>query len=424
MKSVNILCILIILLLGSSCFREENPKLETNAEGEIISLPYVWKKNLHKGEPEFNGSMDFPIYYNQDPIIPMTNGASGKLLTRIDPEDGKTIWEWDDRFVKESEQIIIGRYHKDENFMFYTMGSRLYSINLETGQTHWRKRLDRPFYTHVYGKDTDFYMFGRSDAFPDSVEQWIVFKGNIQTGVIEEYLAPDFTMDYFFTGNRIGNVTAVAPVELDGREHLLVVWQEPFFEFFWQSYLGLWDKVNEKWVYEKTIINAEKSFNGVLLNPPVVHEGRIYLPVGFELASHDIRTGEQAWKRKFDGEIFFSNFLIEEGMLIANNEDQFVYAFDPISGRQLWKTPGSGTSSKMSYMNGVVYFNGGASGKLHAVDIRSGKTVWKIDPHKIGSNREEIFMGTAIYTIPGENGKKGKVISLTGNFAYCFEAYR
>jgi outer membrane protein assembly factor BamB len=267
-------------------------------------------------------------------------------------------------------------------------------------------------------------MFGRSDAFPDSVDQSIIFKGDIQTGVIEEYLAPDFTMDYFFTGNRIGNVTAVAPVELDGREHLLVVWQEPFFEFFWQSYLGLWDKVNEKWVYEKTIINAEKSFNGVLLNPPVVHEGRIYLGVGFELASHDIRTGEQAWKRKFDGEIFFSNFLIEEGMLIANNEDQFVYAFDPISGRQLWKTPGSGTSSKMSYMNGVVYFNGGASSKLHAVDIRSGKTVWKIDPQKIGSNREEIFMGTAIYTIPGENGKKGKVISLTGNFAYCFEAYR
>jgi outer membrane protein assembly factor BamB len=219
-------------------------------------------------------------------------------------------------------------------------------------------------------------------------------------------------------------VTAAVPVELDGREHLLVVWQEPFFEFFWQSYLGLWDKVNEEWVYEKTIINAEKSFNGVLLNPPVVHEGRIYLGVGFELASHDIRTGEQYWKKRFDGEIFFSNFLIEEGMLIVNNKDQFVYAFDPTSGRQLWKTPGSGTSSKMSYMNGVVYFNGGASSKLHAVDIRSGKTVWKIDPQKIGSNREEIFMGTAIYTISGENGKKGKVISLTGNFAYCFEAYR
>jgi len=236
-------------------------------------------------------------------------------------------------------------------------------------------------------------------------------------------LTPDFTMDYFFPGNRIGNVTAAVPVELDGREHLLVVWQEPFFEFFWQSYLGLWDKVNEKWVYEKTIINVEKSFNGVLLNPPVVHEGRVYLAVGIELASHDIRTGQQYWKKRFDGEIFFSNMLIEEGKLIVNNEDQFVYAFDPISGRQLWKIPGSGTSSYMSYMNGVVYFNGGATGRLHAVDIRSGKTVWKIDTDNLGQ-RGDRFRGTAIYTIPGENGKKGKIISLSGGFAYCFEAYR
>jgi outer membrane protein assembly factor BamB len=424
MKSVNLVSILILFLLGSSCFREEGPKLQTNGEGEVISLPFVWKKNLHKGKPDFNGKLNYPLYFQGNLIIPMTNGTTGRLLALIDSKDGKTIWEWDDRIVQQTEEIQISRAYQNENLLFYPTGSRLYSINLETGQTHWKKRMDRSFWSHVYGKDTDFYMFGRSDAFPDSLEQAIIFKGDIQTGVIEEYLAPDFTMDYFFTGNRIGDVTAVAPVELDGREHLLVVWQEPFFEFFWQSYLGLWDKVNEKWVYEKTIINAEKSFNGILLNPPVVHEGRIYLGVGFELASHDIRTGEQAWKRKFDGEIFFSNFLIEEGMLIANNEDQFVYAFDPISGRQLWKIPGSGTSSKMSYMNGVVYFNGGASSKLHAVDIRSGKTVWKIDPQKIGSNREEIFMGTAIYTIPGENGKKGKVISLTGNFAYCFEAYR
>jgi hypothetical protein len=261
MKSVNTLFILILFLLGSSCFREENPKLQTNGEGEVISLPYLWKKNLHKGDPDFNGNFHFPIYFEGNPIIPMTGGSTGKLLTMIDPVDGKTIWEWDDRFVQETEEIQINHTHQFNNLLFYSMGSRLYSINLETGRTQWRKRLDRSFKTRAYGKDSDFYIFGRSDAFPVSVEQAIIFKGDIQTGVIEEYLAPDFTMDYFFTGNRIGDVTAAVPVELDGREHLLVVWQEPFFEFFWQSYLGLWDKVNEKWVYEKTIINEEKSFN-------------------------------------------------------------------------------------------------------------------------------------------------------------------
>ncbi len=111
-------------------------------------------------------------------------------------------------------------------------------------------------------------------------------------------------------------------------------------------------------------------------------------------------------------------------MVIVNNEDQYVYALDPMTGNQLWKVRDSGTSSKMRYMNGVVYFNGGASGRLHAIDIREGKTVWKIDPQLIGEFPDEAFRGTAIYTLAGENGKKGKVISLTGNNAYCFEAYR
>ena len=82
------------------------------------------------------------------------------------------------------------------------------------------------------------------------------------------------------------------------------------------------------------------------------------MAVGFELACHDLRNGQQYWRKKFDGEIFFSNFLIEEDMVIVNNEDQYVYALDPMTGNQLWKTRGSGTSSKMSYMNGVVYSTG------------------------------------------------------------------
>lgn len=418
--------IIVLILIGASCTKEDNPRLQTNEEGEIISLPIVWKKNLHLTVPEFNGKLNYPIYYKGNPIIPMTNGNTGRLLAMIDHENGETFWEWDDRFVPESEQIEISRSHQFENLMVYTMGSRVYSINLESGQTHWRSRnnLERSFWSHVYGKDSDFYLSGRSDAFPDSVDQRVVFKGDMNTGYYEEYLIPNFTIDYFFPGNRIGSVTASVPVKIDGSEYLAVVWQEPFFEFNWQSYLGLWDIENEVWVYEKAKINPEKSFNGILLNPPVVYQDKIYLAVGFELACHDIRTGVQQWRRKFEGEIFFSNFLIEEGKLVVNNEDQNIYCYEPISGNLLWKTKGSGTSSKMSYLNGVVYFNGGASGKLHAIDIRSGKTVWKIDPKLVGEHKEEIFMGTAIYTIPGENGKKGKVISLTGNYAYCFEAYR
>nr|WP_262918683.1 PQQ-like beta-propeller repeat protein [Belliella filtrata] len=242
------------------------------------------------------------------------------------------------------------------------------------------------------------------------------------TGKIEEYLTPNFTGNHLYGGNRIGSVPAAVPIDFDGKEHLIVVWQEGISGYNLQSYLGLWDKTNGEWIYEKSVI-VEPSLNGTLLNPPVIYNDRVYLAVGFELACHDIRSGKQLWKRRFDGETFFSNFLIEEGKLVVNNEDQFVYCLDPISGTQLWKTRGSGTSSYMSYLNGVVYFVGGATGNLHAVDIGSGKTVWKIDINNLGESGDR-FRTSAVYVTPGENNKKGKVIALGGLNAYCFEAYR
>ncbi|MCH7410819.1 PQQ-binding-like beta-propeller repeat protein [Belliella sp. DSM 111904] len=413
---------ILIILFGASCSKEDTPTLKRNDKGELISIPYLWKKRLHKSNPQVNGRMDTPIYLEKNIVIPMTDGPLGRLLSMINTESGNTIWEWDERFVPETEEIVIYMFHLYQNILFYNIGSRLYAVNIKTGETHWRKREDRSFWSHTYGKGAEFYIFGRSDAFPDSIDQSIVFKGDMYTGKIEEYLTPNFTGNHLYGGNRIGSVPAAVPIDFDGKEHLIVVWQEGISGYNLQSYLGLWDKTNGEWIYEKSVI-VEPSLNGTLLNPPVIYNDRVYLAVGFELACHDIRSGKQLWKRRFDGETFFSNFLIEEGKLVVNNEDQFVYCLDPISGTQLWKTRGSGTSSYMSYLNGVVYFVGGATGNLHAVDIGSGKTVWKIDINNLGESGDR-FRTSAVYVTPGENNKKGKVIALGGLNAYCFEAYR
>ena len=227
MKQISLGVICLASILVSSCFLWDNDesKLKKNEEGEVISLPYLWKKSLHLFGPEFNGTLNYPIYSGGNPIIPMTKGTKGRMLTMVNPKDGNTLWEWDDRFVQATEEIQISRAHQFANLIVYTNGSRVYGINLESGQTQWKSRnnLDRSFWSHVYGKDEDFYLFGRSDSFPDSIDQTVIFKGNILNGEYEEYLIPNFTMDYFFPGNRIGDVTAALPVDLDGKEYLAVV---------------------------------------------------------------------------------------------------------------------------------------------------------------------------------------------------------
>jgi len=56
------------------------------------------------------------------------------------------------------------------------------------------------------------------------------------------------------------------------------------------------------------------------------------------------------------------------------------------------------------------------------VDARNGKTVWKLDPTKMGDGSD--YWKPDLYVVPGNNGGKGKVIALTPMKAYCFEAYR
>lgn len=73
------------------------------------------------------------------------------------------------------------------------------------------------------------------------------------------------------------------------------------------------------------------------------------------------------------------------------------------------ETESSGTSGRMSYLNGNVYFVGGSTGKLHAINASTGEHVWEIN---------------AVYVFDAENGNPTKVIALSNLNAYSFEAYQ
>jgi outer membrane protein assembly factor BamB len=132
-----------------------------------------------------------------------------------------------------------------------------------------------------------------------------------------------------------------------------------------------------------------------------------------------LSSGERVWKREFEQDFMFSGFIIEDGMLIANCEDTYTYRLDPSTGATIWRTKGAGTCSRMSYLNGVVYFVGGSTGYLHAVDAASGRVLWRIDGRRLGGGP---FTTNAVYCVPGEGGARGRVIALTNRYAYCFEA--
>ncbi len=417
------------LFLVASCDRN---KLLSDTQYDdndiLIKLPFKWKKSLHKNGIENNGLIDLSIYYNDNIVIPTTNGKDNKYLTMINPDDGEELWNWNDNYLPYSDQIIIFNYYQYNNLLTYQNGTKSYCINLDNGTTQWKEKRNASFLVAISGLEENVFSFGETNTMYPEYSESVVYKGNINSQKIQEFIIPNFTFEHIAPGDRIGDVTRVLPYVYNGVQHLAIIWQEPknvTSIYDWQTYLGLYNFETNQWVYEKAIMN-DPIMNGVLLAPPVIYNDKMYANIGNKLVCHDLSTGEQIWSKYFPQDFMFSGFIIEEDKIIANCEDTYTYCLNPENGNTIWKTETSGTCGRMSYLNGIVYFIGGSSGRLHAIDINTGEHVWKLDAGLFEDNSTGVktFKTNAVYVFPADGNKPAKVIALSHLNAYCFEAYQ
>lgn len=417
-----ILIILSCFILITSCSEDDIPNNKTDENGVIVSMPYIWKRSLHLSTPVSNSGIKVPIYYNNNFVSPITNGGNNRLLAMIDSDNGDILWQWDDRYQPETEYVDISSFYQFNNLLTYHTGGRSYCINLDNGDTHWRIRRNLSSFSQVSGFTNNYFTLRESESMYPDYQERVVYKGNIETGEIEEFIIPDFTLEYII-GTRIGDVTRVIPYLFNGVQHLTMTWQELTDDTLWnfQTYLGLYNYETNEWVYEKMIMN-EPNLYGVVLSPPVIYQDKIYANIGHQLVCHNLVTGEQIWSKQFTQDFSFSGFIIEENKIIASNENETLYCLNPDNGSTIWTSEGSGTSSRLSYLNGIVYFSGGGDGKLHAVDISNGKKVWKLNASNIDKS---IFASyNPVYVLPAEGNKPARVFAHTLGNVVCFEAYQ
>ncbi len=413
--------VLVFFLLLSSCCKEESEDYK-DSQGVLTKVPYIWKRSLHKTEGYSSNSYHkVLIEYNGYVGIPTTDASqeNSRYLSMIDPDDGTTISEWNDVFIPQ-EGVNISYAHQHENLLFYQRGYRGYCINLETGATQWKIESEDPSFVVVDGIAEEFFVMSESENLYPQYAEKVGYRGNIYTGEKEEFLVPDFSLEFSY-GNRIGDVVGIKPHMIDGVRHLVVAWQEFKHPINWvaQTYLGLFNYETMEWVYQKKEMIAPK-MNGSVLSPLRIYDNMIFANIGHDLVCHDILSGEQLWTRNFPQDFMFSGFILEEGRLYGLNEDKILYCIDPYTGSSIWEEPGAGTSSPLTYMNGVLYFTGGSDGKLHAVDTETGETVWKLK----GEHYDHGYFFNPVYVIPAKDGKPARIIAVNALNAYCIEAYR
>ena len=103
-----VMILVSILFMTACCHKEEDTKFQKDKDGVIISLPYQWKKSLHNNLGfHSNSFFDVPVSYNGNIAISTTNGNNVRQMSLINPDNGETIWSWDDRYQPETETIRI-----------------------------------------------------------------------------------------------------------------------------------------------------------------------------------------------------------------------------------------------------------------------------------------------------------------------------
>ena len=181
------------------------------------------------------------------------------------------------------------------------------------------------------------------------------------------------------------------------------------------AFFSVVNKTKNKIEYTKQILPAQ-SLAG-FGNEPIIVNGRIYLVAHYSIFCFDLNTGNQIWEEKFPSIFAFSNIIYHDGMIIGNCEDTFMYALDAKTGKQLWATKTSGTSSRLFEMNGVIYFTGGGDGLLHAVDAKTGQHIWKKESPDLARNDGAWFFDSV-------TGADGKIYVSSYLSLFCYKAAR
>ena len=160
------------------------------------------------------------------------------------------------------------------------------------------------------------------------------------------------------------------------------------------------------------------------LSSPAVVEGVVYCGSGDgRLYALSANTGDLFWSFQTEGRVR-SSPAVYDGVVYVGSMDGRLYAVDSKSGGLVWKFDTAGTSqeylqkswdatsvtSSPSIAEGIATF-GGRDGMHYAVDIRTGKEVWRYDHHGHWVSSTPAIFNGLVFT-GNSNGRYFHVVDL------------
>ena len=175
----------------------------------------------------------------------------------------------------------------------------------------------------------------------------------------------------------------------------------------------------EIWKFEDMNLGTESS-------PSVVDNTVFIGSDGNQLYALNATTGEEQWRKSFDGSISASP-TVKNGVVFVGTDDVEVldnrmYALDTVNGQEKWEfRTGPEIESSATVTNGTVYF--ASHSDLYAVDVNTGEKKWSsvtqdsiVSSPTVASN--SVFVGNTdnyFYSFNVETGEEQWVFEAEGS---------
>lgn len=389
MKFYKIFAFLVLVAL-TGCQENESPLIERKEEGVVVEMDFIWKIPLTDKRWVNSGGIQSSVYSNY--YLTATHFETYPKLVAIDVISGEIQWEWRDFIGLDAinEYISVTWPYQKDNYYIFHKGNRGYCIDLERGETVWKKE----------------DMIGNTHSYINGYEDKLI--KTIHDVEIDDWF---YSFDYIFDlNNEVYKIIPFQPIvgrpsaanqyaigshggslfESGGKDYLVHISGQVDSNWNAFAYLGLYDMSDEEWVYYgKQVIPEGRS--RVADGFPIIEDDIVVNSIGHFICANNLWTGDSLWAIECRGNFVFGGFFVDSGFVYALSEGDALYCFDLYTGDQCWKMDkeGLGTSSQMVHYDDVIYFTSGGNGNLMAVDMNTGELLWNIEsPDSEPFNRE------------------------------------
>jgi outer membrane protein assembly factor BamB len=374
---MKIIPFLLFILSFWSCHKEmfPIPPLPPPPDTIATKLKILWQVPIASDTSEYYTSPE--AFVNGNIVFSTNFAAPSAYIQMRGGETGQLLWKFDN-FIKPIDGFTEDQIFGLNGKIVVNHWVRTYCLSAENGQLDW---------------SIDVSGMGGGEPGATTIGDY-VYKSNY-TGSKPRSISESVVRAHYLQGIWDTLLTITAEDSFYLNIYPPTLWINPQGD----SILilrdnGLRDVLATPWEGRYNLVNLhawnmrtreyEWQIKDFLDNPtisyrqPIIDGNRMYLMTNKILHCLDLPTGNVLWSRELPQGIGYANIVMHENFIIAQGSNNGMWAVDKINGVVKWSNSLTiGSTTKISYFEGVVYYTSTGSNTLWAVNAQNGEIIWK-----------------------------------------------